>query len=152
MIRSDPGAGARIERDSRVTLFVSTGPKEVTVPDVVGQDQDEAASRLREDGLGVIIRERTSGEQVDTVVDQSPAAGQQIDEGSTVTLFVSNGRLREVPDVIGLEQAEAEAELSDAGFNVSVRTTPGGGAGWRRQGPVADSVRGARSAAGATRS
>jgi serine/threonine-protein kinase len=124
VIRSDPGAGARIERGSRVTLYVSTGPKEVEVPDVVGQDQDEAASRLREEGLGVIIRERASGEPVDTVVDQGPAAGQQVDEGSTVTLFVSNGRLREVPDVVGLDQAEAEAEIKDAGFNVSVRTAP----------------------------
>jgi serine/threonine-protein kinase len=124
VIRSDPGAGARIERSSRVTLFVSTGPKEVTVPDLVGQDQDEAASRLREDGLGVIIRERASPEPVETVVDQSPGAGQQVDEGSTVTLYVSNGRLREVPDVVGLEQTEAEAELSDAGFNASVRTVP----------------------------
>jgi serine/threonine-protein kinase len=124
VIRSDPGAGARIERDSRVTLFVSTGPRAVAVPDLVGRDQSEAASQLRDDGLGVIIRERASGEPVDTVVDQSPAAGQQVDEGSTVTLFVSNGRLREVPDVVGLEQAEAAAELEDAGFSVSVRTTP----------------------------
>jgi serine/threonine-protein kinase len=124
VIRSDPSAGARIERGSRVTLFVSSGPKEVAVPDVVGQDQNDATSRLRDEGLGVIVRERASGEPTDTVVDQSPAAGQQVDEGSTVTLFVSNGRLREVPDVVGLEQSEAEAEISDAGFNVSVRTTP----------------------------
>ena len=151
MIRSDPGAGARIERDSRVTLFVSTGPKEVTVPDLVGQDQDEAASRLRDDGLGVIIRERASREPVDTVVDQSPGAGQQIDEGSTVTLFVSNGRLREVPDVIGLVQAEAESELGDAGFSVSVRTTR-----WTNRTVTAAFCRRlrreGRSAAGATRS
>jgi serine/threonine-protein kinase len=124
VIRSDPGGGARIERGSRVTLFISTGPKEVTVPDVVGQDQNDAASKLREEGLGVIIRERVSGEPADTVVDQTPAAGQQVDEGSTVTLFVSNGRLREVPDVVGLKQSEAEAEISDAGFNASIRTTP----------------------------
>jgi beta-lactam-binding protein with PASTA domain len=103
---------------------VSTGPKEVMVPDVVGQDQNDAASRLREAGLGVIIRERASREPADTVVDQTPAAGQQIDEGSTVTLFVSNGRLREVPDVVGLSQSEAEAEISDAGFNAAIRTTP----------------------------
>jgi eukaryotic-like serine/threonine-protein kinase len=72
----------------------------------------------------VIIRERVSREPADTVVDQTPAAGQQVDEGSTVTLFVSNGRLREVPDVVGLPQSEAEAEIGDAGFNASVRTTP----------------------------
>ena len=73
------------------------------MPDVVGQDQSDAASRLREEGLSVIIRERASGEPADTVVDQTPAAGQQVDEGSTVTLLVSNGRLREVPDVVGLK-------------------------------------------------
>jgi beta-lactam-binding protein with PASTA domain len=39
-----------------------------------------------------------------------------------VTLFVSNGKLEEVPDVGGLEQGEAEAEIRDAGFGVSVRT------------------------------
>jgi eukaryotic-like serine/threonine-protein kinase len=122
VIRSDPGSGARIERDSRVTLFVSTGPREVTVPDVVGQDQKDAASRLREDGLGVIVRERASGDPVDTVLDQTPSAGQRVDEGSTVTLFVSNGRLKEVPDVVGSTQAEAEAEISGAGFSVSIRT------------------------------
>jgi eukaryotic-like serine/threonine-protein kinase len=124
VIRSDPGAGARIERESRVTIFVSSGPKEVTVPDVVGQDQDEATSRLREEGLGVIIREKASGEPADTVVDQTPGAGQQVDDGSTVTLYVSNGKLQEVPDVVGLTQADAEAEISDAGFRATVRTSP----------------------------
>jgi eukaryotic-like serine/threonine-protein kinase len=117
VIRSDPGSGPRIERGSRVTLFVSTGPKEVTVPDLVGQDQDEAASRLREDGLGVIIRERASREPVDTVVDQSPAAGQHVDEGSTVTLFVSNGpSAARVPDVLGLTEVDARRRIRRAGF------------------------------------
>jgi serine/threonine-protein kinase len=122
VIRSDPGPGVAIERGSKVTLFVSTGPRAVTVPDVVGQDQKEAASRLSQEGLNVVVRERSSSEQVDTVVAQTPSGGQQINEGSTVTLFVSNGRLREVPDVVGLEQAEAEVEIRDAGFGASVRT------------------------------
>jgi beta-lactam-binding protein with PASTA domain/tRNA A-37 threonylcarbamoyl transferase component Bud32 len=122
VIRSDPSAGARIERGSRVTLFVSSGPKEVAVPDVVGQDEKDAVNRLRESGLGVVVKERASSEPVGTVVSQTPAGGQQVDEGSTVTLFTSNGRVQEVPDVIGLDQAEAEAEIRDAGFSVSVRT------------------------------
>ncbi len=41
-----------------------------------------------------------------------------------MTIFVSDGKVREVPDVTGLTQGEAEAELQDAGFNVSVRTRP----------------------------
>ena len=68
------------------------------------------------EGLSPIVRERSSSEPVDTVVDQSPAAGQRVDEGSTVTIFVSNGKVREVPDVTGLTQGEAEAELRGRGL------------------------------------
>ena len=41
-----------------------------------------------------------------------------------MTIFVSNGEVREVPDVTGLPQSEAEAALDDAGFGVNVRTRP----------------------------
>jgi serine/threonine-protein kinase len=122
VIRTDPGPGRLTERDSAVTLFVSSGPGEVVVPNVVGEDQESAVARLREEGLSPIVRERSSSEPVDTVVDQSPAADQRVDEGSSVTIFVSNGEVREVPDVTGLTQDDAEAELGDAGFRVSVRT------------------------------
>jgi serine/threonine-protein kinase len=124
VIRSDPGPGRLIERDSSVTLFVSSGPSEVEVPSVVGDSQEDAVARLREEGLSPIVRERSSSEPVDTVVDQSPAAGQLVDEGSSVTLFVSNGEVREVPDVTGLTEGEAQAELEDAGFSVNTRTRP----------------------------
>jgi serine/threonine-protein kinase len=122
VIRTDPGPGRLTERDSAVTLFVSSGPGEVVVPNVVGEDQESAVARLREEGLSPIVRERSSSEPVDTVVDQSPEADQRVDEGSSVTIFVSNGEVREVPDVTGLTQDDAEAELSDAGFRVSVRS------------------------------
>ena len=122
-IRTDPGR-APVERDSSVTLVVSSGPGEVTVPNVVGDDQEDAVARLREEGLSPIVRERSSSEPVDTVVEQTPASGPKVDEGSSVTIFVSDGKVREVPDVTGLTQCEAEAELKDAGFNVSVRTRP----------------------------
>jgi serine/threonine-protein kinase len=122
VIRTDPGPGRLIERDSSVTLFVSSGPGEVVVPNVVGEDQESAVARLRAEGLSPIVRERASSEPVDTVVDQSPASGQRVDEGSSVTIYVSDGKVRSVPDVTGLTQGEAEAELEDAGFNISVRT------------------------------
>ena len=70
-----------------------------------------------------------------------------------MTIFVSDGKVREVPDVTGLTQGEAEAELQDAGFSVSVRTrttdqpdedgtvlsqSPGGGAERRERATVTD--------------
>jgi serine/threonine-protein kinase len=122
VIRTDPGPGRPAERDSAVTLVVSSGPAQVTVPSVIGETQEDAFARIREAGLSPSARERSSSEPVDTVIEQTPAAGQEIDEGSTVTIFVSNGQVREVPDVTGLTQSEAEAELDDAGFGVNVRT------------------------------
>jgi serine/threonine-protein kinase len=122
VIRSDPGPGAAIERESRVTLIVSAGPKQVTVPDVKGQDENDGVRRLREANLSVVVRERESSEPVDTILEQTPAAGQLVGEGTSVTLFVSNGKVEKVPDVVGLDQGEAEAELDSAGFRASVRT------------------------------
>jgi beta-lactam-binding protein with PASTA domain len=122
VIRTDPGPGRPAERDSAVTLVVSSGPDQVSVPSVIGETQEDAVTRLREEGLSPIVRERASSEPVDTVIEQTPAAGQEVEEGSSVTIFVSNGEVREVPDVTGLPQSEAEAELDDAGFGVNVRT------------------------------
>jgi beta-lactam-binding protein with PASTA domain/tRNA A-37 threonylcarbamoyl transferase component Bud32 len=121
VIRSDPGAGVSIERGSRVTLVISTGAKQVAIAGVVGFDQDAAVARLRDQGLSVIVHERASSEPEGTVVGQTPAAGQQVDEGSSITLLVSNGRLQKVPDVIGLSQSRAESEIRDAGFSPEIR-------------------------------
>jgi eukaryotic-like serine/threonine-protein kinase len=121
VIRSDPGSGVAIERETKVTLFISKGPEQKTVPDVVGASQEDAASRLSKEGLTVVVKEKASTETVGTVVDQTPASGQLVDEGSTVTIFVSNEKLVEVPDVVGLGQAEAEAAIRDAGFTSSVK-------------------------------
>jgi eukaryotic-like serine/threonine-protein kinase len=122
VIRTDPGPGRPAERDSAVTLVVSSGPDQVSVPSVIGETQEDAVARLRDAGLSPIVRERASSEPVDTVIEQTPAAGQEVEEGSSVTIFVSNGKVREVPDVTGSPQSEAEADLDDAGFGVNVRT------------------------------
>jgi serine/threonine-protein kinase len=124
VIRTDPGPSRPAERDSAVTLVVSSGPAQVTVPSVIGETQEDAFAQIREAGLSPSARERPSSEPVDTVIEQTPAGGQEIEEGSTVTIFVSNGQVHEVPDVGGLPQSEAEAELDDAGFGVNVRTRP----------------------------
>jgi serine/threonine-protein kinase len=155
VIRTDPGPGRLTERNSSVTLFVSSGPSESVVPNVVGEDQESAVARIRAEGLSAIVRERASSEQLDTVVDQTPAAGQRVDEGSSVTIFVSDNTVREVPDVTGLTQDDAESELRDAGFAVGVRTrstdqpdedgivlsqSPGGGAERRERATVTITV------------
>jgi beta-lactam-binding protein with PASTA domain len=61
------------------------------------------------------------------VISQSPSAGQLVDQGTPVSIVVSNGTptpspspsLVAIPDVLGLPEAEAETKLTDAGFIVN---------------------------------
>jgi beta-lactam-binding protein with PASTA domain len=122
VIRTDPSSGRPVDRNSTVTLVVSSGPEQVTVPDVTGQDEESAVASLREKGLSAVVREKNASDPEGTVVSQSPVGGQQVDQGSSITLFVSNGKVKEVPDVTGLSQSDAETQISDAGFRPSTRT------------------------------
>jgi serine/threonine-protein kinase len=121
VIRSDPGASRPVDRRSAVTLFVSSGPEQVIVPDMKGLSQQDAVTALSDKGLTAVFQEKPSSEAKGTVIEQSPAAGQKIGQGSTVTLFISNGKVKDVPDVTGLSQVDAESQIADAGFKPTVR-------------------------------
>ena len=87
----------------------------VRVPDVVGQDQDEARELLEDKGFDVAIERKNSNKPRGEVISQEPEGGERIDEGETVTIFVSEGRAQvEVPELVGLTQEEAEEEIEDA--------------------------------------
>jgi serine/threonine-protein kinase len=120
VVGTSPPAGTTLERGSEVTLQVSRGPEKVEVPDVTGDSEDNARSALEGAGLrvGEITREE-SDEAPGTVIEQSPAAGEQVAKGAAVNLTVAQPT--EIPDVVDLTEEEAQAELEDAGFEVRVR-------------------------------
>jgi beta-lactam-binding protein with PASTA domain/tRNA A-37 threonylcarbamoyl transferase component Bud32 len=88
--RTDPGANARVKRGSSVTMFVSTGPQNVSVPNVVGQMQNQANETLQQAGFQVFVSQQNTNNPSDNgrVLAQNPAAGQQQPKGSGVTLTV----------------------------------------------------------------
>ena len=120
VVATSPPAGTTLERGSEVTLQVSRGPEQVEVPDVTGDSEDNARSALEGAGLrvGKITREE-SGESPGTVIEQSPAAGEKVDTGDAVDLTVAQPVA--IPDVVDLTEEEAQADLEDAGFEVTVR-------------------------------
>jgi serine/threonine-protein kinase len=77
--------GARAAEGDRVTLTASKGPRAVEVPDVTGDDVDEARRRLEEAGFEVKV-ERSFPFLGDTVASQSVRGGATAPEGSTITL------------------------------------------------------------------
>ncbi|QCB92199.1 Stk1 family PASTA domain-containing Ser/Thr kinase [Cellulomonas shaoxiangyii] len=124
--RTDPAEGEQVDPGSDVALFISTGPAEVTVPDVTDQTEAEAVRTLEAAGL-VVSDDR---EPVDhptiargRVVSTDPAANAPVEAGATVTLAVSTGNVV-VPNVTGRSVEEATTALRDAGLQVSTFEEP----------------------------
>lgn len=91
VIGSDPPAGTRTLIPSSVDLFMSAGPAAVMVPDLVGRPYPAARAILEQLGLriGVVDIDRYSTEPVNTVLLQSPQAGETIASGGRVQLTIS---------------------------------------------------------------
>ncbi|MET3987366.1 Stk1 family PASTA domain-containing Ser/Thr kinase [Streptomyces sp. PvR034] len=78
-------AGAQAAAGDTVTLTVSKGPRQVPVPNVVGQDAEAAKRALEGAGFKVKV-ERPFLSFSNTVDTQSVPAGQSAPEGSTITV------------------------------------------------------------------
>jgi beta-lactam-binding protein with PASTA domain len=105
-----------------VAIVMAVAPSRVTVPSVVGSSISVATQRLNSEGFKVTSVRDNSDKPRNSVVGQSPAGGTSADEGSTVTLNISDGpRLQEVPNVVGLGRRAARRALTDAGFEVDER-------------------------------
>jgi beta-lactam-binding protein with PASTA domain len=90
VIRTDPPANTSVDKGSTVTLVVSSGPKQVTVPSVVGMTEQEATSTLQNQGFKVNSQSQSTTNPNDNgrVLAQNPNGGTQADQGSTVTITV----------------------------------------------------------------
>ncbi len=121
-IRTVPAAGEEVERGERVQLFVSSGPEQVEVPDVTGLSRDSAEDLLAKAGLEVAVEEQESEEAEDDVISQNPAAGTEVDRGTTVTITVSTGIEKvSVPNVVGLSRRDAIDQLRSVGLTATPR-------------------------------
>ena len=116
----DPRPSTEAEEGSTVTITVSTGPGEASVPDVKGLTQANAENQLRAAGFEPKVEQVFSAD-VDKgrVVDTAPPQGSLIERGSTVTLRVSKGpEQAEVPDVVGKTEENARSDIEAAGLRV----------------------------------
>ncbi|GIG34815.1 Stk1 family PASTA domain-containing Ser/Thr kinase [Cellulomonas pakistanensis] len=92
----------------------------VPVPSVAGQAEAEATTALTGAGFEVVRQTEASADVPEgTVTRTDPAGGEEAEEGSDVTLYVSAGpNSVEIPDVSGLAQDQARAQLEERGFTV----------------------------------
>ena len=90
--RTDPASGTEVDPGSTVTIFVSTGPEAVAVPEVRCQSFGSAQNELSQAGLNSVISSDTVAINPacplgNKVAAQDPGPGTEVDPGTTVTLF-----------------------------------------------------------------
>ena len=96
---------------------------EAMVPHLAGASSIEEAREMAGDRFEVVEGSRVEGtEAVGTIVAQSPYAGEMAEEGSEISVDVVGTRIADVPDVQGKTREEAERILTEAGFEVEVKT------------------------------
>ncbi len=118
VISTDPAAGIEVQVGSPVTVRVSSGPKEVSVPEVTGETQADATATLAAAELKVSVSKREVAEPAaGTVISQTPGAGTELKVGSQVTIVVAQAlKQTAAPSVVGQNEAQAVATLTNAGF------------------------------------
>ena len=162
VISQTPAAGSSAAAGSTVTLIISDGPEEITVPNVKGKTQATAQSTLEGEGFNTTVTTQFD-EKVEQgkVISQSPASGTKAKRGDTVNIVVSLGSSKggengketgeqekavTVPDVTGKSESAAKSALQGQGLTVKtteeyndtvasgnvVSQTPGGGSSARK--------------------
>jgi eukaryotic-like serine/threonine-protein kinase len=89
VISQSPTPGSTATKGTSVTLSVSNGPPQVTVPDVVGYTSQQAVSTL--EAAGFLVDQQyvsTDPSQDNIVQQQNPAGNSQAEKGSHVTIVI----------------------------------------------------------------
>jgi eukaryotic-like serine/threonine-protein kinase len=82
VINTIPPPGTMANKGDAIQMVVSTGPSTITVPNVVGQNRQDAIAALTAAGLNVQASCGTNS----PVVSQNPAGGSMVPPGSTVAI------------------------------------------------------------------
>ncbi len=114
VLSMDPGAGARLDEGTEVTIDVASSR---IIPTVVGLQCDEAKSLLKDEGFEhVKVKEQASDKTADQVLKIKPDEGSRGTSSTKITLTIAVPFT--VPDISGMSYDEAKSALKDAGYKV----------------------------------
>jgi eukaryotic-like serine/threonine-protein kinase len=117
VFKQDPDPGSKVDKGGTVTIWVSTGPPKVKIPDVKGQQWPDAQQMLTDEGL-VPVEHFVPGKTKGQVTATDPPAGTAVAKGSKVNVNVMTGPAQgTVPSVVGDSLSQAIDALRNAGFN-----------------------------------
>ena len=122
VVSQSPRAKSSQQKGTTITISISSGPEQVTVPNIVEMTANEARNALTKAGL---TYEAGAAEHSDTIAEnrvarQEPEANSIVSKGSKVIYFLSAGEEdTPVPNVVGEAEGKAISDLENAGFKVT---------------------------------
>ena len=122
VIDQNPKPGDMVVKYTKVTLVVSLGkkPEERTMEKLVGMEQTSAENFLNNQGYVPLVRQENSDIYEEGIVTRTePGEGEPLQEGQTVTVWVSKGPekvMQYMPNVVGLTLESAQTVLNKNGF------------------------------------
>lgn len=130
IVRQEPEAGTKVEKNTKITYYISKGKEEakkenVTIPTgLAGKSLSDVQAELQQLGLTVEI-EKVSSEEVAVgkVISLNPKEGTSVSKDTQVTIKVSKGsgnKMVSVSNVRGIKAADAQATLEKQGLIVTV--------------------------------
>jgi beta-lactam-binding protein with PASTA domain len=130
VLGQDPAAGSTARRQRSLRLWVSSGPRVVVAPNLIGESERAAQIRLTQEGVttATISEIRDRDYAPDVVIAQDPPPQSHTSE---VRLLVNRGEDRAsyvMPDLIGVSAERAADLLRAKGFRVSIvaqQSSPG---------------------------
>ena len=127
VIEQSPEANQEANPGADVTLIISSGPAQGTVPQVAGLILSDATLQLGQADFNNIniTKEPNADVPADTVIRTDPPSGSQVDLETLINLYVSTGPdMQEVPRLETLAQGAAEFQLRERGFTFRVEQVP----------------------------
>jgi beta-lactam-binding protein with PASTA domain len=136
VLSTDPKAGTELKPGDTVTLILSKGKAPIVIPDLVGQNINNARTVLAQRGLQVAEQFEESDKPADEVLGQSPKAGTGVEKNTQVTLRISKGPAQIVlQDVTNRPCQEAANALQGMGLQAQMNGDPNSTARQMNPGP-----------------
>lgn len=93
VIRQTPSAGQKLESGQTVTIVISTGKENITVPGLVGLTKDDAIAKLSEKNLKYSITSYEYSNSYDEgyVIYQNYSSGESVSPDTVINIKISKG-------------------------------------------------------------
>lgn len=122
VLGQEPEAGATARRQRGIRVWLSSGPRVVVAPELIGESERAAQIRITQEGVAsaTIAEIRDAAYPPGVVISQDPPAGTRTSE---VRLLINRGEDRAsyvMPDLIGVNGSRAADLLRSQGFRVSI--------------------------------